>query len=111
MRGSTELVAILFQKCAHYVDLMGKNIQQKEYYERYLNGEKVTLMLTQLMASLDEENPQTKNFSEELRRFCYLMMSYITEINQKERFDLCLKTSNLLREMGDIWHNVKKSTS
>ena len=104
----TEIVATLFSKCAHCVDLMGKNIKDKDYYERFVNSEKITLMLTQLMASLNEESVETKNFSLEMKRFCYLILSYITEINQKERIDLCQKTSKLLLDMGEVWQNIKK---
>jgi|GEM_PF-5488077 len=102
----TQLVGTLFHKCAHYLNLMENNIQEKSYYERFLNSEKASAILTNLMASLDETSPETRDFSEEVKQFCYLMLSYITEINQKERVDLCQKTSYLLREMGNVWEGV-----
>lgn len=107
----TELAATLFYKCSSYVTLIEQNIKNKEYYERFVNSEKVSLLLTQLMASLNEESPETRTFSLEMKRFCYLILSYITEINQKERIDLCQKTAKLLSDMGEVWQNIKKGNA
>ena len=101
------MVAMLFFKCSKIMDTIALNIEKKDYYAQCQNSEKIVMTLTNLTTVFDEKNPETRDFVQEMKNFCILLLSFVTEINQKEDLNLCAHTSKLLHDMGDIWQNVE----
>lgn len=111
----THMVALVFTRCSQWMESIEMHLREKNHYERFEMSEKVITTLTHLMAVFEkEERPeingvsplQTKSFSQEIQAFSMLILSFVTEINQKEDQELCKKTATLLREMAYIWGDV-----
>jgi hypothetical protein len=64
------------------------------------------MALTHLIPLFDESTDDKKAFSKEMKEFCVLILSNLTDINHKEKYTLCVQTQKILKDMASIWQNV-----
>ncbi len=101
-----QMVATVFERCAFWMEGMAKCLEEKKYFERYQYSEKVVMALTYLMPLFADASSEQKQFAQEMKEFCFLILAFVTEINQKENLSLCSETRSLLQDMASIWQKV-----
>ncbi len=101
-----QMVETVFDRCAFWMDKVGICLMENNHFERYVYSEKIIMALTNLIPLFDESSPDQKKFAKEMKEFCVLILSNLTDINHKQKHALCVQTQKVLKDMASIWQNV-----